>query len=137
MARFYKIKINGGWLTEDGSENDLPCKLSVSGVSKLLNTFSGNTVQAIDGTPITQIFETETRGKILEIIVLWLYAPVWNSVVDLINTALAEPATMNIVGTGDIGNFDVDCVPLLPKPFEASEFINGRIKDATFRFMTT
>lgn len=137
MSRFYKIKFNNLWLTADGTENALACKLSVSGTSDLLNTFSGNVVQAVDGTPIVQIFETGTRGRILEMKVLWLNAAVWTSVVALINTAMADSATINIVGTGDIGNFDVDCFPLLPRPFEATEFINGRIKDAIFRFITT
>jgi hypothetical protein len=135
--RFYKIKIGSLWLTKDGLETGDECKLSVSGASDLLDSFSGSVNIAADGTPIVQTFETGTKGKILEIKVSTVYADVWTSIVNLINTALGDSATINITGAGVVGDFDVDCFPLLPKPFEATEFINGRIKDAIFRFITT
>lgn len=137
MASFYKIKIGSIWLTADGSENADQCKSSVSGASDLLNNFTGSVTPAVDGTPIVQIFEIGTKGKILEIKVTRLYTSVWQSLIASIQDALSSGETINLIGTGDIGDFDVECIPLLPKPFEASEFINGRIENAIFRFITT
>jgi hypothetical protein len=137
MSEFYLVKIDDVFLTRDGTETGRACLLTVSGASDLLNIFSGNVTLAIDGTPIVQMFETGTKGKTLEIKVDVLLSDVWTSLVNLINTALSEGETLNIIGTGDITNFNVNAVPLLPKPFEANEFVNGRIKDAIFRFITT
>ncbi len=137
MSSFYLIQIDDVFLTRDGTETGRACLLSVAGASDLLNNFSGNITPAVDGTPIVQTFETGTKGKILEIKVDVLLAEVWSSIVNLINAALLAGETVNIIGAGDIGDFDVDCFPLLPKPFEANEFIEGRINNAVFRFITT
>jgi hypothetical protein len=136
MARVYRLKIGDVYLTKTGLVDGIPCELSISGASDLLNTFSGSVTPAIDGTPIVQVFETGTKGKVLEIKVTRLYTAVWQSLVELIQTSLSEGETINLIGTGDIGNFDVDCFPFLPKPFEANEFSNGRIENAVFRFIT-
>lgn len=136
MAEFYSVKIGSVYLTRDGTASGRACLLSVSGASDLLQTVSGNVQFAVDGTPIIQTFETGTKGKILEIKVEVLLTAVWASIVGLINAALSDGTTINLVGTGDIGNFDVDCFPLMPRPFEANEFINGRIENAIFRFVS-
>lgn len=136
--KFYKIRIGGVWLTENGAQNALACKLSVAGADALLIYAPVNsaTVLAVDGTPIN-IFVGTSAGRILEIRVLVLAKDVWNLLVAEINTALENGSTINLTGTGDIGDFDVDCLPLLPKPFEAAEFKNERIKNSIFRFITT
>lgn len=138
MAKFYRVKIGSIFLTSDGSETGLACKLSVAGADALLLSapVNSSTVLAVDGTPIN-IFVGTSAGRILEIRVLVLTKHVWELLVAEINTALENESTINLTGTGDIGDFDVDCLPLLPKPFEAAEFKNERIKNSTFRFITT
>ena len=137
MSKFYKVKIGAVYLTDNGLQTGLPCKLAVAGADALLSPFTGSVTPAVDGTPIMQIFETNLKGKVLEIRVFSLTTAVWNSLLALINTALAANTTINLTATGDIGNFDVQVLPLVPKPFEASEFSNSRIKNSTFRFITT
>lgn len=133
--RFYTIRFDSIHLTEDGTSGGTPCKLSVAGADALLRTRTGQTAQAADGTPYVQIVAF-TSGKILEIQISTVLADVWADLTALVNTALENSATINLVGVGDIGDFNVNAQPLLPQPFEAQEFNNGRIKNATFRFIT-
>lgn len=138
--RFYRVKFNSIHLSSDGANgaNSIPAKLSVPGADALLSNLTGSTNVSIDGTPVQQIFELGSAGKILEVRVeTHLYQPVWASIVELINEALANDDTINVVGTGDIGNFDVSAQPLLPRPFEAKDFENNRILKPIFRFITT
>lgn len=133
--RFYRIQLNNIYLTDDATSAGVPCKLSVTGAAAVAQTRTGQTTIAADGTPVNQTFAA-AAGKVLEIKVETLTAAVWADIILLFNDALSNSATINIVGTGEIGNFDVSVLPLLPKPFEASEFTNGRIKNAVFRFVT-
>ncbi len=137
MTRFYRIKLDSIYLTETGLTSGTPCKLQLTGAGELLSNFTGSVTPSVDGTPVAQIFETGTRGKVLEIKIETLLTNVWESVLALINTALEDSATINIIGTGDVGSFDVDAIPLLPRPFEAEAFINGRLKNVILRFITT
>lgn len=137
MAKFYTIQLDDIFLTDTGQESGDPCKLEVDGADALLFPFTGSTIISVDGTPINQVFETETRGRVLEIKPLVLTTELWTDIVALINTALGNSGTINIIGTGDIGNFVADAKPLMPRPFEAKEFKNGRVKNTIFRFITT
>lgn len=137
MSRFYRVKFDSIYLSSDGLSGGIPAKLQVAGADALLSNFTGSVTPSVDGTPVMQIFETGIKGKTLEIRVeTHLYKPVWESVVALVNDALDNSASINVVGTGDIGDFDVDAVPLLPRPFEAETFENGRILKPIFRFIT-
>lgn len=138
--KFYRIKFDSIYLSNDGlnGTGSIPAKLTAPGADALLSSFTGSTVISIDGTPIQQIFETGSAGKNLEVRVeTYLYKPVWELIIELINEALENDGTINVVGTGDIGNFDVAARPLLPRPFEAEGFENGRILKPIFRFITT
>ncbi len=137
MAKFYTIQLDDVYLTDTGLESGDPCKLEVTGADALLFPFTGSTIISVDGTPVNQVFAAETRGRVLEIKPLVIAAELWTDIVALINTALGNSGTINIIGTGDIGNFDVEALPLMPRPFEAKEFKNGRIKNPIFRFITT
>ena len=137
MARFFRIQLDSIYLTETGLIGGTPCKLQLTGADALLSNFTGSVTPSVDGTPVMQIFENGTKGKVLEMRIETLLADVWTSVVALINTALENSETINIIGTGDVGNFNVDAKPLLPKPFEAHEFINGRLKSVVLSFITT
>ena len=136
MARFYRLQIGDIYLTEDGTSLGTPCKLQIDGADALAQAKTGQITQAADGTPYAQIVEFSS-GKILEIQIQTLLTDVWESLLSLVNTALENSDTINLIGTGDVGDFSVDAMPLVPQPFEAQEFLNGRIKNARFRFITT
>ena len=136
MSRFYRIKLNDLHLSSDGTADGDPCKLSCDGADALALAVTGTTSVAVDGTPVNVLFDGG-GGRVLEIKVETLEAAIYHAVVALINTALANSTTINIVGTGDILNFDVPVIPLFqPRPFEAKDFSGGRIKNAVFRFIT-
>ncbi len=132
---FYRIQIEDVALTKDGTNAGRNCLLTVAGADALLQTKTGNVFQALDGTPYAQL-SAFTKGKTLEIQVEILMQSVWQDVVALINNALANQSALNINGTGDLGDFDVNAIPLVPKPYEARDFIDGRIIQPKFRFIT-
>ena len=135
MSRFYDIRIHGIFLTEDGTTAGLPCKLSVENVEDLLTTVAGNVRLSANGTPIFQLVEW-TAGKQFAVRVSTLTKDVWLSLCELLNTTLEEDVAISIEGSGDIGDFTVSAKPFPQKPFAAEAFINGRIINAVFRFIT-
>lgn len=136
MAEFYSIQLNSIYLTKTGLANGRACLLTLAGADALLQTKTGQTTQAADGTPYAQIVDY-TVGKVLEMRVETIMSGVWEQVVELINNALENSQTIQMIGSGDIGDFSVSVMPLLPRPFEAQEFIEERIRNAVFRFITT
>jgi hypothetical protein len=135
MSRFYEIQIGGVYLTEDGTASGTPCKLSVENVEDLLTTVAGNAQLSANGTPIFQLVEW-TAGKQFAVRVSTLTKDVWLDLVELLNTALEEEDALSITGSGDTGDFTVSAKPFPQKPFAAERFINGRIINAVFRFIT-
>jgi len=135
MSRFYDIRIHGVFLTEDGTSSGLPCKLSVENVEDLLTTVAGNVQPSANGTPIFQLVEW-TAGKQFAVRVSILTKDVWLILCELLNTTLEDGAAISIAGAGDTGDFTVSAKPFPQKPFAAERFINGRIINAVFRFIT-
>lgn len=132
---FYRIQIGDIYLTKTGANGGIPCKLSVTNADALVLGFVGQTVKAIDGTPINKIIALD-KGIDFEINVEILMKAQFDAIKTLITNALSNSSTINVVGTGDGGNFDVDAVPSLPQPFAHQEFKNGRMKSVTFKFAT-
>lgn len=135
MSRFYIIRVHDIFLSEDGTNTGAACKLSVENVEDLLTTVAGNVQLSANGTPQFQLVEW-TAGKQFAVRVSTLTTDVWLSLVELLNTALEENDTLSIAGSGDIGDFTVSAKPFPQKPFAAERFINGRIINAVFRFIT-
>jgi len=135
MSRFYDIQINGIFLTDDGTDSGLGCKLSVENVEDLLKTVAGFVQLSAKGTPQFQLVEW-TAGKQFAVRVSTLTKDVWLDLVELLNTALEEDDTLIIAGSGDTGDFTVSAKPFPQKTFAAERFINGRIINAVFRFIT-
>lgn len=133
MAKFYKIQIGDIYLTDTGEADGDPVKLLVPGADALLLSLNGTTVITCGGS-VNQLFKT---SQVLEIRILtYISAALWRRLVSLINTASQNSATINLIGIGDINDFEVAVNPLLPRPFEAQEFKNGRILKPIFRFIT-
>ena len=78
----------------------------------------------MDGTPVNLLFGG--GGRVLEIKIETLEAAIYHAVVALINTAPANSTTINIVGSGDILNFEVPVKPFFQPPlFKAKDFSGG------------
>lgn len=132
MARFYRIQLDSISLTSTGLEAGTPCKLDIPNADSLFDNFAQNVVIANDGSVTVQIFEISS-GKQIDINIETLPKSVWEDLLDLRNTALTDSDTINIVGTGDIGNFDVNAIPL---KFTAKRFLNSRIYEVGLSFIT-
>lgn len=136
MARFYRIQLDSIYLTQTGLEAGTPCKLQISGLEDLLTPIAGTVEPSASGIPQFQTLAW-IAGKQFEISVEVILEDVWNSIKSLINSALENNTPFTVSGTGDIGDFSVSAMPNPQKPFSASEFINGRIKNSTIRLITT
>lgn len=133
MANFYRINIDSIYLTSTGLVGGIPCKLDIPNADSLFDDFAQNPVIANDGTPLVQIFENGNSGKQIDINIEVMPKTVWESLLALRNTAKTNSDTTQIVGIGDIGNFDVGAIPL---KFSAKSFTNSRIKEITLSFIT-
>lgn len=133
--RFYRIKIGDIYLTRNGLMNGDACKLKVIGADALLNPFRQTIRKSLNFTPKMKTFNAGTKGIDLTIEVeTYVLKAVWEDLIELKNTAVENKETLNIIGTGDIGNFNVEALPL---EFTAPDFENGRILKPVFRFVTT
>jgi hypothetical protein len=137
MARFYRVQIGPVYLTDTGLIGGIPCKLKIPGIEALRVTYAGETAPSAGGTPHTVAFSVGTKGRPLSIEIESLPKAVFDSIVTLINNALANNTTITLIGTGDYGDFNLAAVPRLPSPITgSSEFINGRLKKVSFHFTT-
>ncbi len=135
--RFNKIKIGSIWLTKDGTENSTPCKLTVTNIDLLLMDLTGQVNPSADGTPFVQVVDLEKRGIILEITVETMLKAVYESLASQLNARLNDGNTIALEITGDTGNFELDSLPMLPRPISPASFINNRIKSTVIRLITT
>lgn len=137
MARYNHIQIGTIHLTNDGTAIGMECKTSVIGLNFLKTSKAGNIQYSADGTPYAQIIDVGNKGVALEIGADWMSKTVFDSIVALMNTALNTFATINIIITGDTGDFSVNCIPNIPDIVSWDSFISGTIKGVKFRFVTT
>lgn len=135
MARSYQIQIGDIYLTSNGESDGTFVRCSVPQADDILDNFLQSVVIANDGAATVQIFEPDIPpSRLLDIIPsVWIPKSVWDDLLALRNTALANSETINIVATGDIGNFDVDAIPL---KFSAKRFTNERIYEVNLAFVT-
>ena len=139
MADYNTVKIGTVYLTDDGLVTGMACRCEVSGLQALKPTKTGAMQIAADGTPYG--FYTDNLGKGAELRVkpYSITKAVFDSVVTAINAALTAGSTINVVFTnGDTGNFDVDCLPMLPVPVSfPGSFASGRIDGVEFVFLVS
>ncbi len=135
MAKFYRLKIENIYLTDDGLETGLPCKLNTTNLEDILSTMTGAVIPSADGTAVLQIVPF-TKGKAFEIQIDVLTKSVWEQLRDLMTGSLETDSDFEVSGTGDIGNFTARAKPNPQKPFFAARFKNGRIYNCVIRFMT-
>lgn len=135
MARSYQIQIGNIFLTSDGTSGGTFVRCSVPQADDILDNFLQSVTIANDGAATVQVFEPDIPpSRILDIIPsVWIPKAVWDDLRTLRTTALTNSETINIVGTGDTGNFDVDAIPL---KFSAKRFTNSRIYEVQLSFVT-
>jgi len=137
MARFYTLQIETVYLTDTGLAGGIPCKLKIGGVEALRLNYAGQTAPSADGTPQTVAFLVGTLGRPLSVSIETLPDSVFDSLVAVIDNALANDTTITLTGVGDYGDFSLEAVPTLPAPITSSgEFINGRLKQVVLNFTT-
>lgn len=140
MARSNLITIGGEYLTTTGLAGGSPCRNLVSGLPFLRSQFGGNTVVAMSGKPRTFLVELGDSGPELEIL-MESTMPVarLDSVIDLVNNALAVSQLVNVTVDGDLGAFDLECMPQFsegePPVRFSGRFRNGHIYDVSFHFV--
>lgn len=136
MADYNLVQIGDIFLTDDGLETGVPCRTQIAGLDSMQLSHTGQINKAADGTPYAFLVENGLQGVDIEIRPFVMTDDVFDDIKDVISTALAGSTTVNVkISEGPFGNFDLNCLPLFPRPIEfPGEFINGRISDVVFRF---
>lgn len=130
------VKVGDNWLTDTGEETGMPCRTEVSGLDALRFSFTGSNTLAADGTPYSFIVENSGKGLLIEIRPFAITKEVLDDIVEDIEDAVAGNTPLVIVIGGDTGDFDLSCIPALPKPVEfPGTFSEGRIDGVVFRFL--
>lgn len=133
--RFYEIRIDSIYLTDDGTADGTPCKLQIPNLEDLLTSVIGQPSVSASGAIVSNL-AAWTKGKSFEITVEVLTENVWSDLKALINDSLETDDDFEIVGNGLIGDFTVNAKPNPVKPFSAERFLSGRIYNCVFRFIT-
>lgn len=137
MARYYSLQIGTVYLTDTGLVGGKPCRIKIEPVESLRVNYAGQTAPSADGTPYTVAFAVGTKGRALTVTIDYLPKTVLDSLVTLINTALQNNTTITLIGTGDLGNFNLQAVPALPNPIRAGgRFSNAILQDVSLSFIT-
>lgn len=138
MARYNLVKIGSIYLTDNGLVTGKPCKLEVPGLSRLKLTITGTTRYAADGTPYQYSMPNAGKGVQIQIRPFVIMKSVFDDVIEAMSDALEANSTINITVEGDTGDFDLDCIPLLPNGVEfPGAFTNERITGVSFNFVVS
>lgn len=132
MAEYNLVNFNDTlYLTDDGLVTGRPCRVEVSGLDALALPYAGNVTSAADGTPYAFVIAHHGQGAVLKLSPAVITTSVLASIKSVFQTAIAAEETINLKLTGgDLGNFDLECLPLFPRPIEFSgKFLEGNIYD--------
>lgn len=135
MARYNTIRIGSTYLTDDGTSTGSPCRATVSGLGALWLDHAGVQFLALDGTPYTQVRQTNGRGSAVTVEVEQMPKTMFEAVIGTVQQAAAYSSTVVVDVAGDTGEFHLVCVPQFPEPVViGGQFINGRVRGVTFNF---
>lgn len=136
MARYYKIKIGSVWLTSDGTETGIACKTKVSGFSDSLFDKIGNTVKALDGTPITFLTVDLRKGMSILLEVPSFITSVFDDVKTELQDSLTNKTLFELDIIGETGTFNLLAKPDMPTPLDSESFGTGYIKNIKIKLIT-
>ena len=135
MPDYYKVKIGDTWLTNDGTDTGIACKISPGAeLAKLWRSKTGGTQNAADNTPWSFVTEFNGEGVVLK------FAP-GELLEDEYDDLMAEldaldPTTQTIqvlIEDGPGPDLDLECIPLYPDWVEhGGEFIGERVMGLVF-----
>lgn len=135
MARFYRLQLETVYLTHNGLTGGRPCKLRIAGLAGLRVAYGGQTAPSADGTPYTVAF-ARAKGQTLTVTVSALPSGVYESLVTLINQAIANNTTITAIGDGNEGDFNLELMPAMPEPIALSgEFSNDVLRNVGLNFI--
>jgi hypothetical protein len=136
MADYNKVQIGNVFLTDDGLVTGTPCRAQVAGLDGLQLSHAGDTVKAADGSPYNFVVAADGSGSDIEIRPFVVTADVLADLRAAIDDAIASIDTVNVkITDGPFGDFELECLPLFPRPIEFSgEFSTDRISDLVLRF---
>lgn len=139
MARTYKVKIGDIWLTNDGTEDGLPCKVEVPNAAILLETDIGNVAIGADGVPFREMPLTPTgAGRPFAVLVKFMTKAVYDALKAALDTAASSSAEFQVTGTGTPGDFDVNAIVFdNPVYINFGSFSGNNLKDVIVSFVTT
>lgn len=139
MADYNRVKIGTVYLTDDGTDTGMPCRVEVAGLDRLKAVKTGAMAVSADGTPYAFVTDNQGKGATLSIKPFAVRKAVFDDVVDVVNAALTAGTVVNVTFTdGDVGDFDVDCLPVLPNPVTfPGTFSSGIIDGVEIRFAVT
>lgn len=141
MARYNKIKITSGlntvWLTSNGLELGEECRTIVNGLEPFLFNKTGNIKISANGTPYAQMVNTDGRGNVIEIQCAFIEKTIYDQIVNIHNSAKNANNLIQLVITGETGDFTLETLPMLPKDISFESFSWGIIKNLVLRYIST
>lgn len=136
MADYNLVSIESIYLTDTGLVGGTPCRTEVSGIDSLRFSFTGSNTVAADGTVHQFIVDNLGKGLLLEIRPFAILKDTLDDIIDAIQDAQDADATINITIEGDTGDFDLECIPALPKCVEfPGDFFSEQINGVILRFI--
>lgn len=135
MADYYKVKIGGTWLTRDGTEDGLPCRVTPGPeLAKLWRDKTGGTQFAADNTPWAFVTGFNGEGVVLRFQPFVLTDAEYADILAELNALDPTTSTVQVLiqdGTGP--DLDLECIPLYPDWVEHNgEFTEGRVYGLSF-----
>jgi hypothetical protein len=131
LSDYYKVQLDGLWLSQDGLEPEEPnlaCRVTIDGLEGLAMAEVGPIVKAISGKPWKFIQPNTGAGVDLVIKPLVLDPDVLDDLIDLIDSANSGDTLVNLVlADGELPDRDLLCRPGQPVVGYPGDFNDGRI----------
>lgn len=109
MAEYNRVKIADLYLTSDGTETGIPCRVDVVGLTKLRPVYRRTVVLPIEGKPHVQLFEN-LIGESFSMTIFQLHTDEYDDLIEIIDAADAGDGEINVTLDGETGDFDLQCV---------------------------
>lgn len=137
MAEYYKVEIDGNWLSQDGLEPiepNLACRVIVEGIAGLAMAQVGPITKAITGKPWKFISDNHGYGVDLTLKIDQMTPSLLSDIIDAIDDANAGDSTVNLIlSGGELPNYDLECVPGEPAVTYDGTFTDDRIFNVEIR----